>query len=57
MAEARTELGRLVDAVALMRQASAKLEPADERALWAAVREMAEGKLAQMGRRDDHGQG
>lgn len=42
----RTNLGRLVDVVAGVRQQAARLDPAEERALWAAVRAMAEEKCA-----------
>lgn len=51
----RSELGRMVDVVAALRQAAAKLEPGDERALWAAIQAMAEDKLAQLGRRAERG--
>ena len=52
---ARSELGRLVDVVAALRQAAAKLEPGDEWALWAAIHAMAADKLAQLGRRAERG--
>lgn len=52
---ARSELGRLVDVVAGVRQQAARLDPAEERALWAAVRAMAEDKLAQLGRKAERG--
>lgn len=52
---ARSELGRLVDVVAGLRAAGAKLAPGDERALWAAVRCMAEDRLAQLGRKAERG--
>lgn len=47
----RTNLGRLVDVVAGVRQQAARLDPAEERALWAAVRAMAEDKLAAIERK------
>ena len=47
----RTALGRLVDVVAGVRQQAARLDPAEERALWAAVRAMAEDKLAAIERK------
>ena len=51
----RTALGRLVDVVAGVRQQAARLDPAEERALWSAVRAMAEDKLAQLGRKAERG--
>lgn len=47
----RSELGRMVDVVAALRQAAAKLEPGDEWALWAAIAAMATTKLEQMDRK------
>lgn len=53
----RSELGRMVDVVAALRQAAAKLEPGDEWALWAAIHAMAADKLERMDRRRArHGQ-
>lgn len=47
----RTALGRLVDVVAGVRQQAARLDPAEERALWAAVRAMAEEKCTSFERK------
>lgn len=47
----RTNLGRLVDVVAGVRQQAARLDPAEERALWAAVRAMAEEKCTSFERK------
>ena len=47
----RTALGRLVDVVAGVRQQAARLDPAEERALWAAVRAMAEDKCTSFERK------
>ena len=48
----RTALGRLVDVVAGVRQQAARLEAAEERALWHAIRAMAEEKCASFERRE-----
>ena len=47
----RTNLGRLVDVIAGVRVQSTHLDPADERALWHAIRAMAEDKLAAIERK------
>lgn len=47
----RTNLGRLVDVIAGVRVQSTHLDPADERALWHAIRAMAEEKCTSFERK------